>query len=143
MTQVFAGHLTTLELDVVSTENMVIVWIAFGIMTRKGDHSPCHQLIDKAWVPTPSHWCPDVHQQHQQLEEEKVALGMSSELHPIARTLQVVNGGGMEDWESVLSKSDASLIQEQSFLGWAMGEVEDLSSSLKHLLQNGGGGLDF
>lgn len=32
ITQVFAGHLTTLELDAVSTENMVIAGLAFGIM---------------------------------------------------------------------------------------------------------------
>lgn len=32
VTQVFAGHLTTLELDAVSTENMVIAGLAFGIM---------------------------------------------------------------------------------------------------------------
>ena len=34
ITQVFAGHLTTLELDAVSTENMVIAGLAFGIMVR-------------------------------------------------------------------------------------------------------------
>ncbi|KAF9600524.1 hypothetical protein IFM89_009973 [Coptis chinensis] len=81
-------------------------------------------------------------QQQQQLEEENSALGMvGSELQPIPRALQV----GMEDWESVLTEeSGASLVQEQSFLGWIMGEVEDPSSGLKHLLQNGGGGgLDF
>ncbi|KAI3914012.1 hypothetical protein MKW98_010824, partial [Papaver atlanticum] len=32
LTQVFAGQLTTLELDAVSTENMVIAGLAFGIM---------------------------------------------------------------------------------------------------------------
>lgn len=32
VTQVFAGHLTTLELDAVSTENMVIAGLAYGIM---------------------------------------------------------------------------------------------------------------
>lgn len=32
ITQVFAGHLTTLELDAVSTENMVIAGLAFGVM---------------------------------------------------------------------------------------------------------------
>ncbi|OVA15933.1 hypothetical protein BVC80_1821g100 [Macleaya cordata] len=32
ITQVFAGHLTTLELDAVSIENMVIAGLAFGIM---------------------------------------------------------------------------------------------------------------
>ena len=31
-TQVFAGHLTTLELDAVSTQNMVIAGLAFGLM---------------------------------------------------------------------------------------------------------------
>ncbi|XP_058090841.1 protein DETOXIFICATION 33-like [Magnolia sinica] len=35
-TQVFAGHLTTLELDAVSTENMVIAGLAFGIMLGMG-----------------------------------------------------------------------------------------------------------
>ncbi|XP_042451291.1 protein DETOXIFICATION 33-like [Zingiber officinale] len=35
-TQVFAGHLTTLELDAVSTENMVIAGLAFGIMMGMG-----------------------------------------------------------------------------------------------------------
>lgn len=34
VTQVFAGHLTTLELDAVSTENMVIAGLAFGVMVR-------------------------------------------------------------------------------------------------------------
>lgn len=34
-TQVFAGHLTTLELDAVSTENMVIAGLAFGIMVMQ------------------------------------------------------------------------------------------------------------
>ncbi|KAK1303702.1 Protein TRANSPARENT TESTA 12 [Acorus calamus] len=32
LTQVFAGHLTTLELDAVSVENMVIAGLAYGIM---------------------------------------------------------------------------------------------------------------
>ena len=32
VTQVFAGHLTTLELDAVSTENMVIAGLTFGVM---------------------------------------------------------------------------------------------------------------
>ncbi|OVA05840.1 Multi antimicrobial extrusion protein [Macleaya cordata] len=36
MTQVFAGQLTTLELDAVSTENMVIAGLAFGIMLGMG-----------------------------------------------------------------------------------------------------------
>ncbi|CAA6673524.1 unnamed protein product [Spirodela intermedia] len=36
VTQVFAGHLTTLELDAVSTENMVIAGLAFGIMLGMG-----------------------------------------------------------------------------------------------------------
>lgn len=35
VTQVFAGHLTTLELDAVSTENMVIAGLAFGIMVSQ------------------------------------------------------------------------------------------------------------
>lgn len=35
VTQVFAGHLTTLELDAVSTENMVIAGLAFGVMVRQ------------------------------------------------------------------------------------------------------------
>ncbi|KAJ4774912.1 Protein DETOXIFICATION [Rhynchospora pubera] len=35
-TQIFAGHLTTLELDAVSTENMVIAGLAFGIMLGMG-----------------------------------------------------------------------------------------------------------
>ncbi|XP_042379873.1 protein DETOXIFICATION 33-like [Zingiber officinale] len=35
-TQIFAGHLTTLELDAVSTENMVIAGLAFGIMMGMG-----------------------------------------------------------------------------------------------------------
>ncbi|KAL5982527.1 Protein DETOXIFICATION 29 [Asimina triloba] len=33
-TQVFAGHLTTLQLDAVSTENMVIAGLAYGIMVH-------------------------------------------------------------------------------------------------------------
>ncbi|KAH7668918.1 multidrug resistance protein MATE family protein [Dioscorea alata] len=36
VTQVFAGHLTTLELDAVSTENMVIAGLAFGVMLGMG-----------------------------------------------------------------------------------------------------------
>ncbi|KAI3965324.1 hypothetical protein MKW92_016556 [Papaver armeniacum] len=36
ITQVFAGHLTTLELDAVSVENMVIAGLAFGIMLGMG-----------------------------------------------------------------------------------------------------------
>ncbi|XP_026446024.1 protein DETOXIFICATION 33-like [Papaver somniferum] len=36
MTQVFAGHLTTLELDAVSVENSVIAGLAFGIMLGMG-----------------------------------------------------------------------------------------------------------
>ncbi|WOK97774.1 hypothetical protein Cni_G06482 [Canna indica] len=36
ITQIFAGHLTTLELDAVSTENMVIAGLAFGIMLGMG-----------------------------------------------------------------------------------------------------------
>ncbi|KAL5223247.1 hypothetical protein ABZP36_027960 [Zizania latifolia] len=36
VSQVFAGHLTTLELDAVSTENMVIAGLAFGIMYGMG-----------------------------------------------------------------------------------------------------------
>ncbi|CAL9160466.1 protein DETOXIFICATION 33-like [Musa acuminata AAA Group] len=36
VTQIFAGHLTTLELDAVSTENMVIAGLAFGIMLGMG-----------------------------------------------------------------------------------------------------------
>ncbi|KAI3922531.1 hypothetical protein MKX01_006220 [Papaver californicum] len=36
LTQVFAGQLTTLELDAVSTENMVIAGLAFGIMLGMG-----------------------------------------------------------------------------------------------------------
>lgn len=34
ITQVFAGHLTTLELDAVSTENNVIAGLAFGLTVR-------------------------------------------------------------------------------------------------------------
>lgn len=36
VTQVFAGHLTTLDLDAVSTENSVIAGLAFGIMYGMG-----------------------------------------------------------------------------------------------------------
>ncbi|KAK1326922.1 Protein TRANSPARENT TESTA 12 [Acorus calamus] len=36
LTQVFAGHLTTLELDAVSIENMVIAGLAYGIMLGMG-----------------------------------------------------------------------------------------------------------
>ncbi|PIA60205.1 hypothetical protein AQUCO_00300009v1 [Aquilegia coerulea] len=36
ITQVFAGHLSTLELDAVSTANMVIAGLAFGIMLGMG-----------------------------------------------------------------------------------------------------------
>ncbi|XP_042376166.1 protein DETOXIFICATION 30-like isoform X2 [Zingiber officinale] len=36
VTQIFAGHLSTLELDAVSTENSVIAGLAFGIMLGMG-----------------------------------------------------------------------------------------------------------
>ncbi|XP_020585536.1 protein DETOXIFICATION 33-like [Phalaenopsis equestris] len=36
ITQVFAGHLTTLDLDAVSIENMVIAGLAFGLMMGMG-----------------------------------------------------------------------------------------------------------
>ncbi|KAJ4964763.1 hypothetical protein NE237_016612 [Protea cynaroides] len=36
VTQIFVGHLTTLELDAVSTENMVIAGLAYGIMWGMG-----------------------------------------------------------------------------------------------------------
>ncbi|PKU64521.1 protein DETOXIFICATION 33 [Dendrobium catenatum] len=36
LTQVFAGHLTTLDLDAVSVENMVIAGLAFGVMLGMG-----------------------------------------------------------------------------------------------------------
>ncbi|KAJ0967028.1 hypothetical protein J5N97_023945 [Dioscorea zingiberensis] len=45
VTQVFAGHLTTLELDAVSTENMVIAGLAFGVMDLAPEnHSVCLSL---------------------------------------------------------------------------------------------------
>ncbi|XP_019054166.1 PREDICTED: scarecrow-like protein 22 [Nelumbo nucifera] len=71
----------------------------------------------------------------------------ASELQPIPTALEIVNGGatgvekcvlGMEDWESMLSESASSPSQEQSLLRWIMGDVDDPSSGLKHLLQGGG-----
>ncbi|XP_010258971.1 PREDICTED: scarecrow-like protein 6 [Nelumbo nucifera] len=71
----------------------------------------------------------------------------TSELQPIPTALEIVSGGatgaekcglGMEDWESVLSESAASPSQEQSLLRWIMGDVDDPTSGLKHLLQGGG-----
>ncbi|KAL5718292.1 hypothetical protein ACHQM5_011210 [Ranunculus cassubicifolius] len=89
-------------------------------------------------------------------QEESRKEDWGSELHPIPTALDQGgsgNGGaekcglGMEDWETMLSESGASLGgQEHSLLGWIMGEVEDPSSGLKQLLQTGnggGGGLDF
>lgn len=53
-------------------------------------------------------------------------------------------GLGMEDWESVLSESAAaSPSQEQSVLGWIMGDVEDPSLGLNKVFQIGGGDFDF
>ncbi|KAL5995718.1 hypothetical protein ACLOJK_025786 [Asimina triloba] len=55
VTQVFAGHLTTLELDAVSTENMVIAGLAFGIMTddmkiiRARSLTDFRMMIDGHW----------------------------------------------------------------------------------------------
>ncbi|KAF8379245.1 hypothetical protein HHK36_028677 [Tetracentron sinense] len=65
-----------------------------------------------------------------------------SELQSIPTTFEIVNGVGKcglgaEDWESILSES-ASPSQEQSFIRWIMGDLEDPSSGLKQLLQSGG-----
>lgn len=105
------------------------------------------------------------HTQQQQEENSNSALLADhgrkeewggSELQPIPTALEVGSGaekcglaagagggGGMEDWDNMLSESGASLGQEQSLLGWIMGEVEDPSSGLKQLLQSGGGGVDY
>ncbi|KAM0942453.1 putative multi antimicrobial extrusion protein [Dioscorea sansibarensis] len=47
VTQVFAGHLTTLELDAVSTENMVIAGLAFGVVL--GMRSALETLCGQAY----------------------------------------------------------------------------------------------
>ncbi|KAL8495567.1 hypothetical protein ACS0TY_019635 [Phlomoides rotata] len=80
------------------------------------------------------------------------AGGADSELLPVPPSLEIgtTGGGGggnpeklaMEDWESVLSESAAvSPSQEQSFLRWIMGDVEDPAmGNLNKVLQIGGGG---
>ncbi|XP_074323132.1 scarecrow-like protein 6 [Apium graveolens] len=80
----------------------------------------------------------------------------NSSINVVGQQIQEVSGGGdrhrsiekcglgMEDWESVLSESAAaSPSQEQSVLGWIMGDVEDPSLGLNKVLQIGGGDYDF
>ncbi|XP_072976024.1 protein DETOXIFICATION 33-like [Typha angustifolia] len=52
-TQIFAGHLSTLELDAVSTENSVIAGLAFGIMMGMGSalETLCGQAFGAKQVP--------------------------------------------------------------------------------------------
>lgn len=84
------------------------------------------------------------------------AGGADSELLPVPPSLEIgaATGGNpekfaMEDWESVLSESAAvSPSQEQAFLRWVMGDVEDPAmGNLNKALQIGGGsttvGFDF
>lgn len=79
------------------------------------------------------------------------AGGADSELLPVPPSLEIGSAGGggnpekyaMEDWESVLSESAAvSPSQEQAFLRWVMGDVEDpaMGSMNKSLQISGAGG---
>ncbi|KAL1543386.1 scarecrow-like protein 6 [Salvia divinorum] len=60
-----------------------------------------------------------------------------SDLLPVPPSLEIGRGGNpekvaMEDWESVLSESAAvSPSQEQAFLRWVMGDVDDPAKSLQ------------
>ncbi|XP_042038526.1 scarecrow-like protein 6 [Salvia splendens] len=60
-----------------------------------------------------------------------------SDLLPVPPSLEIGGGGNpdkvsMEDWESVLSESAAvSPSQEQAFLRWVMGDVDDPAKSLQ------------
>ncbi|KAG6435651.1 hypothetical protein SASPL_100525 [Salvia splendens] len=60
-----------------------------------------------------------------------------SDLLPVLPSLEIGGGGNpdkvaMEDWESVLSESAAvSPSQEQAFLRWVMGDVDDPAKSLQ------------
>ncbi|KAF5198890.1 Scarecrow-like protein [Thalictrum thalictroides] len=101
-------------------------------------------------------WLPTQHKQ-----EETLAVGAAeqgdydgnrygSELQPIPPALQILNDGaekcelsGMEFVDNMLPESGPFFGQEQSLLGWIMGEGQDPTSGLKQLLQSGGGGLDF
>ncbi|KAG0472624.1 hypothetical protein HPP92_014481 [Vanilla planifolia] len=68
----------------------------------------------------------------------------ASELHLIPSTLEM--GGrtssrekcsvGVDDWETLLSESADSPSQEQAFLRWIMGDIDDPSSATKQLQQN-------
>ncbi|KAL4592468.1 hypothetical protein LXL04_005464 [Taraxacum kok-saghyz] len=61
-----------------------------------------------------------------------------SELQPIPAEFELQQrrfGGGLEDWESLLSESTASPAQDQS-LRWISGDFEDTSLSLQQLLQS-------
>ncbi|KAH6822986.1 GRAS family transcription factor [Perilla frutescens var. hirtella] len=77
------------------------------------------------------------------------AGGPDSELLPVPPSLEIGAAGAgnpekfaMEDWESVLSESAAvSPSQEQAFLRWVMGDVEDPAmGNLNKVLQISGGG---
>nr|AYM54768.1 scarecrow-like protein 27-like [Cymbidium ensifolium] len=64
----------------------------------------------------------------------------ATELHPIAGSLEmsgIVGGGdkcgiGADDWETMLSASAASPNQEQTFLRWIMGDIDDPSAASQH-----------
>ncbi|PKU71251.1 scarecrow-like protein 27 [Dendrobium catenatum] len=64
----------------------------------------------------------------------------ATELHPIAGSLEmsgIVSAGekcgiGADDWETMLTSSAASPNQEQTFLRWIMGDIDDPSSASKH-----------
>lgn len=72
----------------------------------------------------------------------------AAELQPISAGLEVGVGSsqrfglGLEDWETLLSESEASHGQDQSLLRWISGDVEDTSFSLKQLLQGGNVEID-
>ncbi|XP_076898406.1 scarecrow-like protein 6 [Bidens hawaiensis] len=56
------------------------------------------------------------------------------ELQPIPPEFELRFGGGLEDWESLLSETAASLVQDQS-LRWISGDFDDASLSFQQLLQ--------
>ncbi|KAG6509860.1 hypothetical protein ZIOFF_027867 [Zingiber officinale] len=78
-TQIFAGHLTTLELDAVSTENMVIAGLSFGIMViTMGMGSALETLCGQAYGAKQHHML-GVYMQRSWL----ILLAMSACLLPI------------------------------------------------------------
>ncbi|XP_011018300.1 PREDICTED: scarecrow-like protein 27 isoform X1 [Populus euphratica] len=68
----------------------------------------------------------------------------ATELQPIPSGLEFVSSGarcglGLEDWENMLSEPS----QEQSFMRWIAGDVDDTQFGLKQLLQSGNNQLEF